>query len=112
MAQTYAVSNYPPTWNNLPPPFTGGIYTQIGDSLHRIREWRYTDAVGTEEIHAAEEGKQPQLQYREELPPDCPPESAREITEATTRYRLLRNPIPAESDFDSYARQSRIVQVG
>ena len=59
--------------------------------------------MGTEEIHAAEEGKQPQLQYREELPPDCPPESAREITEPTTRYRLLRNPTAQESDFHSYA---------
>ena len=45
------------------------------------------------------------MQFREELPPDCPPESATEITEPITRYRLLRNPTPEEADFDSYARQ-------
>ena len=45
------------------------------------------------------------MEYREELPPGCPPESAREITEATIRYRLLRNPSAEEADFDSYARQ-------
>ena len=45
------------------------------------------------------------MQYREELPPDCPPESATAITEATTRYRLLRNTTPEEADFDSYARR-------
>ena len=61
--------------------------------------------MDTEEIHSTEEGEQPQLQYREELPPDCPPESAREITEPTTRYRLLRNPTAQEPDFHSYARQ-------
>ena len=43
------------------------------------------------------------MQYREELPPDCPPESATEIMELTTRYRMLRNPTAEEADFDSYA---------
>ena len=28
------------------------------------------------------------MQYREPLPPDCPPASAQEITEPTVRYRL------------------------
>ena len=45
------------------------------------------------------------MQYREELPPDCPPESATEIMEPTTRYRLLKNITVTENDFDSYAHQ-------
>ena len=82
-----------------------GTLTQIGKSLHRIRESRYTETTDTDQTHAAEQGEPHPLHYREELPPDCPPESATEITEATTRYRLLRNSIPEENDFDSYARQ-------
>ena len=31
------------------------------------------------------------MQYREPLPPDCPPLTAQGITEQTVRYRLLEN---------------------
>lgn len=45
------------------------------------------------------------LRYREELPPNCPPESAVEIAEPATRYRLSKSRIAQNADFDSYARQ-------
>ena len=46
------------------------------------------------------------MQYREPLPPDCPPTSAQEITERTVRYRLLENATPRPEDFDSYVRRN------
>ena len=46
------------------------------------------------------------MQYREPLPPDCPPPSAQDITEQTVRYRLLEGMTPTERDFDSYAKRS------
>ena len=46
------------------------------------------------------------MQYREPLPPDCPPPSAQGITEQTTRYRLLETTIPRPVDFDSYVRRN------
>ena len=67
-----------------------------------MRESRYADH---KETHYPEQGVPTSLQYREELPPGCPPDSATEITEPTTRYRLLRNPTAEETDFDSYAYQ-------
>ena len=92
--------------SSYPVPCTKrGTLAQIGKSLHRIKESRYTETTDTDQTHASEQGEPHPLHYREELPPDCPPESATEITEATTRYRLLRNSIPEENDFDSYARQ-------
>lgn len=42
------------------------------------------------------------MQYREPLPPDCPPTSAQKITEPTVRYRLLETTTPRPEDFDSY----------
>jgi len=47
-----------------------------------------------------------QMQYREPLPPDCPPPSARTITEQTVRYRLLEGMTPTERDFDSYVKRN------
>ena len=46
------------------------------------------------------------MQYREPLPPDCPPPSALGITEQTIRYRLLETTIPRPVDFDSYVRRN------
>ena len=45
------------------------------------------------------------MQYRESLPPDCPPPSAQDITEQTVRYRLLKATTPEQDDFDSYAKE-------
>ena len=67
-----------------------------------MRTSQYTDV---KENHYSEQEVQTELQYREELPADCPPESAIAITEPTTRYRLLRNPTAEEADFHSYAYQ-------
>ena len=47
------------------------------------------------------------MQYRESLPPDCPPPSAQDITEQTVRYRLLKTTTPEQDDFDSYVREHR-----
>lgn len=44
------------------------------------------------------------MEYREELPPDCPPQSASEIVTPTVRYRLLTGTTPEERDFDSYIK--------
>ena len=46
------------------------------------------------------------MQYREPLPPDCPPTSAQEITEQTVRYRLLETTTPRAEDFDSYVKRN------
>ena len=45
------------------------------------------------------------MQYRETLPPDCPPPSAQNITKQTVRYRLLEGITPTQKDFDSFAKQ-------
>ncbi len=45
------------------------------------------------------------MQYREPLPPDCPPLTAQDITERMVRYRLLEGIAPAQKDFDSFAKQ-------
>ena len=45
------------------------------------------------------------MQYREALPPDCPPHSAHGITEQTVRYRLLENVVPTPEDFDSFVKK-------
>ena len=39
--------------------------------------------------------------YRDELPPGCPPEEAKEITTETICYRLVRNDPPTDEDFRS-----------
>ena len=44
------------------------------------------------------------MQYREQLPENCPPDSAIEITEATIRYRLLAGKAPRQEDFDSFIK--------
>ncbi len=46
------------------------------------------------------------MQYREPLPPDCPPLIAQDITERTVRYRLLENATPKPEDFDSYVKRN------
>ena len=46
------------------------------------------------------------MQYRETLPPDCPPPSAQDIAEQTLRYRLLENASPNQQDFDSYMKRN------
>ena len=46
------------------------------------------------------------MQYRETLPPDCPPASARGIMEPTVRYRLLETAIARPEDFDSYVKRN------
>lgn len=45
------------------------------------------------------------MQYRESLPPDCPPHSAQGIMDRTVRYRLLESATPKQEDFDSYAKR-------
>ncbi len=45
------------------------------------------------------------MQYREPLPPDCPPPSAQGITEQTVRYRLLESGVPTQEDFDSFVKK-------
>lgn len=42
------------------------------------------------------------MQYHEQLPLDCPPHDAVEITEPTKLYRLVRNLPPTTEDFKSY----------
>ncbi len=42
------------------------------------------------------------MRYHDQLPPDCPPEDAVEITETITLYRLVRNLPPSIADFKSY----------
>ena len=44
------------------------------------------------------------LQYRETLPPNCPPPGAQDIAERTVRYRLLKTTTPEQGDFDSYVK--------
>ncbi len=44
------------------------------------------------------------MQYRESLPPDCPPLTALDITERIVRYRLLKTSAPQQDDFDSYVK--------
>ena len=46
------------------------------------------------------------MQYRETLPPDCPPANAYSITEPTVRYRLLETTIPRPEDFDSFVKRN------
>ena len=46
------------------------------------------------------------MQYREPLPPDCPPPGASAIMERTVRYWLLETTIPRPVDFDSYAQRN------
>ena len=45
------------------------------------------------------------MQYREPLPPDCPPPGASAIMERTVRYRLLETTTPQLVDFDSYVKR-------
>ena len=45
------------------------------------------------------------MQYREPLPPDCPPPSAQDIRDQTVRYRLLKTTTPEQDDFDSYVKE-------
>ena len=45
------------------------------------------------------------MQYRELLPPDCPPLGAKVLAEPTVRYRLLEGITPTQKDFDSFAKQ-------
>ena len=45
------------------------------------------------------------MQYRETLPPDCPPPSAQGIMALTVRYRLLETTTPRQEDFDSYVKR-------
>lgn len=45
------------------------------------------------------------MQYRESLPPDCPPPSAQGIMDRTVRYRLLETTSPKQEDFDSYVKR-------
>ena len=40
-------------------------------------------------------------QYRESLPPDCPPDGAREITSSEAVFRLVRTDPPTADDFRS-----------
>lgn len=40
-------------------------------------------------------------QYRESLPPGCPPEGAREITSSSSVFRLVRTSPPTADDFRS-----------
>lgn len=42
------------------------------------------------------------MPYYEQLPRDCPPKDAAEITEATTLYRLVKTLPPTTEDFKSY----------
>ncbi len=42
------------------------------------------------------------MEYREQLPPDCPPLDAAEITEPTKLYRLVKSLPPSADDFQSY----------
>ena len=46
------------------------------------------------------------MQYRETLPPDCPPPSAQGIMVRTVRYRLLETTAPRQEDFDSYVKRN------
>lgn len=41
------------------------------------------------------------MQYREQLPPDCPPDDAEEITAEMTVFRLVRGNPPRDGDFRS-----------
>ena len=59
-----------------------------------------------EQANCTADGHGVQIQYLETLPPDCPPPSARAITEQTVRYRLLEGMTPTERDFDSYAKRN------
>ena len=40
-------------------------------------------------------------EYRESLPPDCPPDGAREITSSAAVFRLVRTHPPTADDFRS-----------
>ena len=42
------------------------------------------------------------MQYHEQLPPNCPPLDAVEITEPTKLYRLVETLPPSAKDFKSY----------
>ena len=46
------------------------------------------------------------MQYREPLPPDCPPPGASAIMKQTVRYRLLETATPRPEDFDSYVKRT------
>lgn len=46
------------------------------------------------------------MQYREPLPPDCPPPEAQAITAQTVRYRLLETTTARPEDFDSYVKRN------
>ena len=45
------------------------------------------------------------MEYREPLPPECPPDTAQQVDAPTIRYRLLENAEPTEADFDSYVKR-------
>lgn len=45
------------------------------------------------------------MQFRETLPPDCPPPSAQDIREQTVCYRLLKTTTPEQDDFDSFVKE-------
>ena len=42
------------------------------------------------------------MRYYEQLPPDCPPPDAVEITDPTKLYRLAKTLPPSHEDFKSY----------
>ena len=42
------------------------------------------------------------MQYFDQLPPDCPPDDAVELTESTKLYRLVKTLPPSAEDFKSY----------
>ena len=69
-------------------------------------DWTPTNKPMEEQANRIADEHGSQIQYRESLPPDCPPPSARAITEQTVRYRLLEGVTPAEEDFDSYAKRN------
>ena len=45
------------------------------------------------------------MQYREPLPPDCPPPGASAIMERTVRYRMLEVATPQPGDFESFVKK-------
>lgn len=46
------------------------------------------------------------MQYREPLPPDCPPASAYDIVEPIVLYQMLETTIPQPEDFDSFVKRT------
>ncbi|MDE0092968.1 MAG: hypothetical protein OXO49_00460 [Gammaproteobacteria bacterium] len=44
------------------------------------------------------------MEYREELPPNCPPPNAKDIEGPVVMYRMIASNTPTENDFDSLAK--------